>query len=49
MTMQVRDLINRAEVLFCLDFNSLSRINELVSTCARPRQEGDDRPPPVPG
>ena len=26
---QVRDLINRAEVLFCLDFNSLSRINEL--------------------
>ena len=26
---QVRDLVNRAEVLFCLDFSCLGRINEL--------------------
>jgi phosphoesterase RecJ-like protein len=26
---QVRDLVNRAEVIFCLDFNCLGRINEL--------------------
>jgi phosphoesterase RecJ-like protein len=26
---QVRDLVNRAELLFCLDFNCLGRINEL--------------------
>lgn len=26
---QVRDLVNRAELIFCLDFNCLGRINEL--------------------
>jgi phosphoesterase RecJ-like protein len=26
---QVRDLVNRAELIFCLDFNCLARINEL--------------------
>ncbi len=26
---QVRDLVNRAEIIFCLDFNCLARINEL--------------------